>query len=290
MRNRLRTAPSIIVGLTIVIFGVIFAYRHAIIDAYRAWQRGPIPTATSRQDFLASTNQAVPETPSEEPEPETVAPTTPEVTPTPEPVPPAKPEPKPQPVETTLPAEINLKVPFILQAPFQVWDEVHEDACEEASVSMIKGYLDGDVSYTKEQMEQRIQEIVDYEDKTFGTNKDSDAVRTATFLSILYGIKGVEVVEPGSIEDIKREVAAGRPVIIPAYGKALHNPNFKNGGPVYHNLVIKGYTSAGKIITNDPGTRNGPDYVYDADVLWNAIHDFNDGDVPNGRRVMIVVR
>ena len=34
-------------------------------------------------------------------------------------------------------------------------------------------------------------------------------------------------------------------------------------------LVIRGYTPT-SIITNDPGTRNGLNYAYDFDTLYNA--------------------
>ena len=54
-------------------------------------------------------------------------------------------------------------------------------------------------------------------------------------------------------------------------------------------LIIKGYTKEGNFITNDPGTRRGADFIYSPGVLMNAIHDWNGGDVDNGKKVMIVV-
>jgi len=54
--------------------------------------------------------------------------------------------------------------------------------------------------------------------------------------------------------------------------------------------VIKGFLSDGQIITNDPGTRKGADYLYDPQILLDAIHDWNDGDVPRGEKNMIVIR
>jgi hypothetical protein len=54
-------------------------------------------------------------------------------------------------------------------------------------------------------------------------------------------------------------------------------------------LVIKGYKADGSWITNDPGTHNGPDYVYPHDRLLNAIHDFKAGDMVDGDKVMVVV-
>ena len=60
-------------------------------------------------------------------------------------------------------------------------------------------------------------------------------------------------------------------------------------GPLYHMLVVKGYTKDGTIITNDPGTRRGADFLYDPDALFNAVHDWNGGNVNEGAKVMVVV-
>jgi hypothetical protein len=44
-----------------------------------------------------------------------------------------------------------------------------------------------------------------------------------------------------------------------------------------------------EIITNDAGIGRGQSYVYDENVLWNAIHDWNGGDVIHGEKLMIVI-
>ena len=97
---------------------------------------------------------------------------------------------------------------------------------------------------------------------------------------------------------IKTAIAAGHPVIIPSAGRELGNPNFTGEGPIYHNLVIRGYTADGKFITNDPGTRKGEQYVYEQSVIMNAIHDWvpagdrtiaANGSVATGRRVVLEV-
>ena len=55
-------------------------------------------------------------------------------------------------------------------------------------------------------------------------------------------------------------------------------------------LVIRGYTAKG-FITNDPGTRNGEEYFYTEEVLFNAIHDWNGSPdtIEAGRKVAISV-
>ena len=40
--------------------------------------------------------------------------------------------------EVVLPSKVSIEVPFTSQAPFANWDEYHEEACEEASIIMVK--------------------------------------------------------------------------------------------------------------------------------------------------------
>ena len=186
-----------------------------------------------------------------------------------------------------LPAEINLKVPFTPQAPHANWELPYGEACEEASVLMVHYYFEKK-TFTKESADKEIKKLVDFQNKKYGFYKDSTADETARFIKDYLKYKKVRVIT-ASIDAIKQELAAGRPVIIPAAGRLLGNPNFRRPGPLYHMLVVKGYTKDGKFITNDPGTRNGANYFYDQKVLMNAIHDWNGGDVNKGKKVIIVV-
>mgnify|MGYP001618174552 FL=1 len=68
----------------------------------------------------------------------------------------------------------------------------------------------------------------------------------------------------------------------------LPNPHFRNGGPEYHTLVIRGYTED-SFITNDPGTQFGENFLYKYSDLMNSIHDWNEGDVKNGKRLVLVI-
>lgn len=187
-----------------------------------------------------------------------------------------------------LPDELNLAVPFTSQAPFAVWDPIHEDACEEASVMMIDAFYTNR-KFTAQSAEDEINSIVNWETKVLGFWMDTNAEETARILREKYGYKNVQVVYDIGIDDIKREVAKGRPVILPAAGQLLGNKFFKQPGPLYHMLVVRGWTKDGMIIANDPGTKRGEGYLYDPDVLINAVHDWNGGDVENGRKAMIVV-
>ena len=74
------------------------------------------------------------------------------------------------------------------------------------------------------------------------------------------------------------ELEAGHLVIIPTNGQALKNPNFTLPGPERHMLVVKGYDyETEEFITNDPGTRNGADYRYKKDLLFEAIRNYKTG-------------
>ncbi|MFH2063002.1 MAG: C39 family peptidase [bacterium] len=292
--------------------GLAYAARHRLTDAYRDWQRGPIPEAVSRGEFEAQSaavreepsdqadltqeddgRDASPDQPTDASDDRTASATDDEPTET------AETETDPTaaaPSADRDPAEItgsepvrtiNLRVPFMVQAPTANWDELHGEACEEASAIMLAAYYDDETEITTAEAEDRIMAAVAWEEENLGYHLDTTAEETARMMREHFGLTTARTVAIASLDDIRSAVAAGHPVIVPAYGKALGNPNFRNGGPLYHMLVVKGF-DGDRIITNDPGTRRGADYVYDADVLWNAIHDWNNGDVPYGPKVMIV--
>jgi len=289
--------------LTLAVAAGWFGYsaRHDVLDAYREWQRGPIPEAVSWVDYERTESETTPTARTEDelpatsgsPEAEETAEieeneAAEEISSEPAAEEPVAPTEKPVSASAEFPATINLKIPFMLQAPTQNWDDLHGEACEEASAIMLTAYYEGEEEITIEEAEARIASAVAWETENLGYYLDTTSAETARMLREHFGLQNVQVTDIDSIDDIKERLTEGHPVIVPAYGKVLGNPNFRNGGPLYHMLVIKGYTET-HFITNDPGTRRGADYVYDFDVLWNAIHDWNGGDVPNGAKVMIAV-
>lgn len=180
-----------------------------------------------------------------------------------------------KPKEIVIPDSINLDVPFITQAPFFSWTTYpFNHTCEEASALMIHYYLSGIKTVDENITKQELLSLVDFENKNYGFSDDTTVSETARFIKDYYGYD-VVVSYDISQENIKKELAKGNPVIIPAAGRLLFNPHFTSPGPLYHMLVIKGYNSKG-FITDDPGTyKSGMDYEYSYDVLENAIHDFN---------------
>lgn len=187
------------------------------------------------------------------------------------------------------PTQINLNIPFGSQAPFADWGMPYQEACEEAAVIMAHRFFSGE-PLDAEIMNTEILKLVEWQEKTFGYYKDTTAEEIARILREYFGHADIEVRYKFTIDDIKKEVAAGHPVIVPAAGRLLPNPNFKQPGPIYHALVVKGFLANGKIITNDPGTRKGADFLYNPAALMNAVHDWNAEDILKGKKVMIVVR
>lgn len=192
----------------------------------------------------------------------------------------------------TIPAKVQLDIPFIVQAPFANWDLPYKEACEEASIMMAHSHIRGDKKLTEQQMKDYIDEIIPWGLDTFGTF-DSSAENSARYLTEYLGYEEdrVSVIYDMTINDIKAVLARGYPVIVPAAGRELGNRFFRAPGPLYHMLVITGYDSD-EFITNDPGTKRGEGYRYDQQVLYNAIHDLTDDleNIGSGRKVMIVVK
>lgn len=270
MSKKLRN--TLIVLLFLLLSGSLFLYlnRLKIKEYFENRQMESLPPAQTLEEVQKPESQVESSNPEEESEPK------------------VEQKPKEEKKTPEIPSEINLSVPFSSQAPHANWDAVHEQTCEEASVLMVARFWQKRRISSKDDAEQALQEIISWQNDNFGFFEDTTAEETAQILREFYGFKNVKVKYNPTVEEIKREVAAGRPVIVPAAGRQLPNPNFKSPGPLYHMLVIKGYTPD-KFITNDPGTRKGADFVYKYDDLLNAVHDWNGGDVYNGQKVIIVV-
>jgi hypothetical protein len=191
---------------------------------------------------------------------------------------------------SSLPPVFNLAVPFTSQAPYANWDEVHEDTCEEAALYMVDEFYKGTPvgQITAAVAEAELLKIVEFEKVLFGFFESTTAMQIALLAEQMYGYEKAEVVEGPSVEDLKKYIVAGYPVIVPTAGRMLGNPNFTGEGPLYHALVLKGFTET-TFVTNDPGTRRGADYQYDFETVMNAMHDWNGGDVENGNKVVIIV-
>ncbi len=201
-----------------------------------------------------------------------------------------------EPVEEVLKDEIeiavNLGVPFTSQAPHADWSFPYKEACEEASVYMVREFFRGtpDGKIPADVADEGLLKIVEFEKNLFGYYEDTNLDQTRTFAELLYGFEKIEIIDNPTVDQIKQYLRDGLPVIVPAAGRELNNPNFTAPGPVYHMLVIRGFTADGKFITNDPGTRNGEEFLYEFDILMSAIHDWNGGDdIKGGKKAVMII-
>ncbi len=154
---------------------------------------------------------------------------------------------------------------------------------------MVKFYLEGK-ELNSMVAEEEIQKLVAFQLKKYGDYKDSNMGRLVQIGSEYYGLKNLKVVYDFSKEDLKKNLQEGKIMIVPTAGRKLGNPFFTPPGPLYHNLVLKGF-DGNKIITNDPGTRRGDGFSYDINVLYDAIFDFpgKKEDIEKGRKAILVV-
>ncbi len=170
---------------------------------------------------------------------------------------------------------INLAVPFTSQAPTANWNEPFQDACEEAAILMADYYLRGLNMPSPQQVEDTLVAMIDWEGVHMNGDIDMSISELAYFAKNYLGYQNYDIVEDLTADKIRSYLDEGLPVIVPANGKRLANPNFRNGGPIYHMLVVKGYVED-KFITNDPGTRKGADFIYTVDNLMYSIADWNE--------------
>lgn len=168
---------------------------------------------------------------------------------------------------------INLNISFTSQAPLGDWSQPWQDACEEASVLMVDYYYQNKNFPSKEVVADLLKEMVSWQESNWGGHYNLTIARLAEYIKATFNYD-TEIIENLTNEKLKFYLDKGQPVIVPANGKKLANPNFKNGGPEYHMLVVKGYVDD-KFITNDPGTRLGANFIYTSENLLDSIADWN---------------
>jgi hypothetical protein len=201
------------------------------------------------------------------------------------------------PATSDLPSKFLVaNVPFSSQAPKGEWsDPRQQDACEETSVLMAGKWMTGGTIGSADSAVTEILALSHLTESMFGSFRDSSAADTLKMFQKYWKTTQGKVVSNITIADMKKELAAGHVLIVPANGKMLNNPNFSGGGPERHMLVVIGYDdSRGVFITNDPGTRKGKNYPYAYKVLYEALRDYPTGDhqpffSDGPRRNMIVI-
>ncbi len=219
------------------------------------------------------------------------------------------------------PKSVNLLVPFTPQAPTANWDQLHNEACEEAGAIMANEYYnglssaatpgsdpgssikpgsgsrlsdalgrDGNINLPADYVEEEISKLTKWQDENFGYHLDTTSKETAKMMEEVYGLK-TKLLENFTAQDIKKELAQNHLVIISENGRLLGNPFYKSPGPIHHMLLIKGYDDKGNFITNDSGTKRGLNYPYTFDTLYNAAADWDHAtnNVDQNKKIAIVV-
>lgn len=192
---------------------------------------------------------------------------------------------------------VDNNILFVSQAPYGVWDEFHQETCEEASMIMVVNFFHNK-PLDKSIMEQGLIELVAWQTDR-GYTVDIGVDEVVEILDQYFG-QPASALTDVSVGRIIAELDKGNLLIAPAAGRNLGNPYFTAPGPIYHMVVIRGYDNATEeFITNDPGTKRGEALRYSYSQLLQAIADWDnnlavDGmtqaEIEQGRKVLILVK
>lgn len=202
----------------------------------------------------------------------------------------------PTPTPSSVKQSVLLEVPFVSQAPTGNWRDLRqEDGCEEAAAYMAYLWATGkEKPKTPKGQEKALLDISNWEEKTYGSFKDTNTTDTAErILRGHFGFEKFYIEGKVNVENIKQKLSEGNLIIAPLDGRKLGNPYYTAPGPERHNLVILGYDDKSQeFITNDNGTKRGKGYRYKYDLLVGAIRDYPTGDhllIIEDKKSMIIV-
>ena len=156
---------------------------------------------------------------------------------------------------------------------------------------MVSAYFSGDrrTKIPATEVENQLTTLTQWEQERFGYYLDTTVKETAEMIRSVYNLK-TSIVSNYTEKDIKDALNANKLVILPVNGRKIGNPYYKQPGPIYHMLVVRGYTAT-QLITNDPGTKNGESYKYSFTTLKNAPADWDHATntIDESKSLMIVV-
>lgn len=177
--------------------------------------------------------------------------------------------------------KVNLPVPFIPEAPDGLMVKPWNNSCEEASTAMLDEYYFGNhqKTITKTKAKQLILSYIAIENSIFGFNADTNATEMNKVINEFSKYFEAKIKTNPTLNEIKNELLAERPVIALLYGKNLENPriHFARNGSYYHTIVIKGFDDeTNEFIVNDNGDfEQGLDLRYSYDTIMGALRDFD---------------
>jgi hypothetical protein len=185
------------------------------------------------------------------------------------------------------PPAAEIDVPFTSQAPQGDWSQPWQDACEETSIYMVASFY-ADDPIRRDEAVRRIRGIFEVKHETFKVSRDESLETIQALIEELGMPWTTELKLDPTADDLKAELAAGRPVIVPVYEPELQAPFYH---AEYHVLVLTGYDDeTGEFIVNDPGTRSGEGLRFPQERFMAAIHDLEPKDKDAGRKAVLFTR
>ncbi len=194
---------------------------------------------------------------------------------------------------------VLLSVPFTSQSPYakpgEKWDELYNEACEEAALIMARAWLKGE-KLTAAKVDEEILQAVTWQEENWSGHYDLPVEKIVELAKNYFQIEKIYFEHGIDLNDIKKELSAGNLVLVPAAGRVLKNPYYRQPGPYYHMLVVIGYNEK-EIITNDPGTKRGKGFKYSYQNFFEAIYDWpgplgstkDEVNILAGRKAMMVI-
>ncbi len=180
------------------------------------------------------------------------------------------------------PNQKDLSVPFTSQAPTGNWAEPWEDACEETSIVMVNDYY-RHTSLDPAKAIAEITHILSVKQQHFGVSRNESMQTVLRIITAAHLNWHARIVTNPTLDQLKNELAEGRPIIFPIDARLVSNPYYDAVTPNYHVIVISGYDNgAQKFITQDPGTDRGHNFMYRYDELIQANHDYVEPDLQKG--------
>ncbi len=165
----------------------------------------------------------------------------------------------------------TLAIPYVSQVPDGAWVLPWSEACEEASILMVRGFYEGQATLTPAATKAAMLEMVAWEDATLKKNTDTTAEETLQLIQEKGGFSA-EIEQHPTIDGLRGELAAGRPVIILIDMYALYGT--RPEGDSFHVAVLTGYDEAADTFTVVDPAKSGTQ-TYPSAWLMASLHDFN---------------
>jgi hypothetical protein len=188
-----------------------------------------------------------------------------------------------------MPASVILQVPFSAQAPTNNWSR-NED-CEETSITMANAFVGGN---TQDKLpaaaaQNAINNLKSWEQINLGYNQNTGVDATTQMAEGAFNLK-ITQIQNFTEDDLKNALLNNHPILLPINAKLLQSPQYANGGPTYHMIVIRGF-KGDTFIVNDPGTDSGDGNEYSFTILQNASADWNNATktIDQTRKFALVV-